>query len=771
MDVKKVLSELTLEEKAGLVSGRDFWHTKELERLGIPSMMMTDGPHGLRKQGVKGDHLGIGKSIPATCFPTAAALACSFDEDLMERIGEALGEECRKEDVAVLLGPAMNIKRNPLCGRNFEYFSEDPCLTGRMAAAYIKGLQSKGVGASVKHFAANSQEKRRNWQNSVIDERALREIYLRAFETAVKEAKPWTMMTAYNRLNDVFCSENRWLLKDTARGEWGFEGLFVTDWGAMSDPVASFQNGLNLEMPGTCKGTDRELLQAVKDGRMTRQELDEAVIKVLELAGKYEEGRKQPFTCNMEAHLALAERAAGESAVLLKNNGALPLKKERLLVIGELAGEPRYQGAGSSKVNPVEMDSFLEALEKAGIEYRYVPGYDKKSGETDEALLAEAVRMAGEYGQVVLFAGLTEIYESEGYDRETMALPESHDRLAEAVCKVNPNVVVVLQCGSPVLLPWREKAGAILLTYLSGCQGGKAALGLLTGEVNPSGKLAESWPLRYEDVPNEDTFGVEAEHIEYRESIYVGYRWYDAMKKEVAYPFGHGLSYTCFKYSDLHMDGRNISVMVKNTGSADGAEVVQLYIGKPDSNIYRPPLELKAWRKVFLGAGEGRRVEFALSDRDLAVYVDGWKLENGIYTIAIGSSSRDIRLRGELSVTEGEELPALCYPAKNFTKTDFEKLLGRKVPDAASLRPYTINTLLGQTTETFLGRTILKFAVPAAAKQMGGDEQAGKMAEAMMKDMPIRSMGMGGGRRGIIYGLTDILNGHLLRGLKKIIRW
>ena len=413
------------------------------------------------------------------------------------------------------------------------------------------------------------------------------------------------------------------------------------------------------------------------------------------------------------------------------------------------------------------MDNFLEALEKSKIEYRYVSGYDKKSGETDEALLAEAVKMAGEYEQVVLFAGLTEIYESEGYDRETMALPKSHDRLADAVCKVNPNTVVVLQCGSPVLLPWREKAGAILLTYLSGCQGGKAALKLLMGEINPSGKLAESWPLRYEDVPNADTFGVETEHIEYRESIYVGYRWYEAMDKEVAFPFGHGLSYTEFTYSDLHIDGRNISVMVKNAGSVDGTEVVQLYTGKPYSNVYRAPLELKAWRKVSLRAGEGRRVDFALSDRDLAVYVDGWKLENGIYTIALGSSSRDIRLQGELSVTEGEKLPVLCYPAKTFTTSDFEELIGRKVPDAAPLRPFTIDTLLGQTDTTLLGKTILKFAVPAAAKEMGGDEQARKMAEAMMKDMPIRSMGMGGGRRGIIYGLTDILNGHLFRGLKK----
>lgn len=770
MEVKKALSGMTIEEKALLVSGKDFWRTQELERLGIPSMMMTDGPHGLRKQGMKGDHLGMGTSIPVTCFPTAATLACSFDEGLLERIGEALGEECRKEDIAVLLGPAMNIKRNPLCGRNFEYFSEDPYLTGRMAAAYVKGLQSRGVGASVKHFAANSQEKRRNWQNSVIDERALREIYLRAFEMTVKESKPWTMMTAYNRLNGTFCSENQWLMKDTARREWGFDGLFVTDWGAMSDSVSSFKNGLNLEMPGTCKGTDRELLDAIKDGRMTRQELDESVIKVLELAAKYENGRTQPYSCDMEAHLALAGEAAEESAVLLKNDGMLPLKKDKLLVIGELAREPRYQGAGSSKVNPVKLDNFLGALQEAGIEYGFTPGYDKKNGEPDDALLAEAVRMAGKYEQVVLFVGLTESYESEGYDRENMELPKSHDKLAESVCRANPNTVVVVQCGSPVLLPWREKAGAILLAYLSGCQGGRAALRLLMGEVNPSGRLAESWPLRYEDVPNADTFAVEDEHVEYRESIYVGYRWYDAMDKEVAYPFGYGLSYTDFEYSDMSIDGREISVMVKNSGGMDGAEVVQLYIGKSDSDIYRAPLELKAWKKVPLRAGECKRVSFRLTDSSLAVYVDGWRLESGRYMAAIGSSSRDIRLRGELCVMEGEKLLQVRYQAKRFTRQDFERLLGHKVPEATPLRPFTYNTLLGQTKDTFLGKIILKFAIPIAAKEMGGDEQAGKMAEAMMKDMPIRSMGMGGGRRSTTYGLTDILNGHLLRGLKKIIR-
>lgn len=772
MDCLKILSELTLEEKAMLLSGKDFWHTNGLERLGIPSVMVTDGPHGLRKQGVAGDHLGIAASLPATCFPTAAATACSFDEHLMERIGAALGEECRKEDIAVLLGPAMNIKRNPLCGRNFEYISEDPLLTGRMAAAHVKGVQSKGVGTSLKHFAANSQEKRRNWQNSVVDERALREIYLRGFEYAVKNAHPWTMMTAYNRLNGSYCSENRRLMTEIAREEWGFDGLFVTDWGAMSDPVASFVNGLNLEMPGTCKGTDQELLAAIEAGSMSVEELDKAVLKVLELLEKYVDAQQRPYTCNMDAHLRLAQEAAEESAVLLKNDGALPLSEGPLLVIGNMAKQPRYQGSGSSKVCPTELDSFCKALEEAGISYDYAQGYPADAKQPDGSLCREAVELAGKHSQVVIFAGLTDIYESEGYDRDTMELPEAHNALIEAVAQVNPNTVVVLQGGSPVLLPWKDKVNGILLTYLSGCQGGKAAKRLLFGEVNPSGKLAETWPLRYEDVPNADTFGVSDEHIQYRESIYVGYRWYDAAKKKVAYPFGFGLSYTRFCYHDLVVDGQTVHVTVTNCGDRDGKETVQLYVGKPDSVIYRAPLELKGFQKVALKAGVSQVVTFSLTEEDLAVFDtvgNAWATENGDYTISIGASSRDIRLTATMTVSGGTALTPVSYPAKDFTQADFEALLGGKVPEPAPAKPFTYNTLLAQTSCTWLGKLILSLSVPTAAKKMGGDEQARKSAENMMGDMPIRNMGMGGGNRGMIHGLVDILNGHMLRGLKKII--
>lgn len=771
MNCKSILAKMTREEKALLLSGKDFWHTNGLERLGLPSVMMTDGPHGLRKQGVKGDHLGIGASLPSTCFPTAAATACSFDEELLERIGQALGEECRKEDVAVLLGPAMNIKRNPLCGRNFEYISEDPLVTGRLAAACVKGVQGQGVGTSLKHFAANSQEKRRNWQNSVVDERALREIYLRAFEETVKASRPWTMMTAYNRLNGYYCSENKRLMTDIARGEWGFDGLFVTDWGAMSDPVASFRNGLNLEMPGTCKGTDKEILAAIQTGRMSDQELDAAVLKVLELLENYTAAQSKPYQCDMEAHLRLAQEAAEKSAVLLKNNGALPLSDAPLLVVGGMARKPRYQGSGSSKVCPAKLDSFCEALDEAGIRYQFAQGYSDDCKQPDDGLIQEAARLAGQHPQVVLFAGLPDIFESEGYDRDTMALPEAHNRLIEAVAAANPNTAVVLQCGSPVELPWREKVNAILLTYLSGCQGGKAVLRLLRGEVSPSGKLAETWPVRYQDVPNAETFAVPDEHIQYRESIYVGYRWYDAAKKDVAYPFGHGLSYTSFAYSDLTVENDLVRLTVTNIGQRDGAEIVQVYTGLPDSAVYRPPLELRGFRKISLRPGESKGVSIPLPRSSLAIYdaASGkWLVENGEYIVAVGASSRDIRLQAKLSVSDGAVPAPVSYPVKAFTQRDFEALLGHPVSSPSPARPVTVNTLLGQI-DTFIARMVLKLSIRVAAKQMGGDAQSHKAAENMMGDMPIRSMGMGGGTRNTVYGLADIFDGHLLRGLKKII--
>ncbi|MCM1537913.1 MAG: glycoside hydrolase family 3 C-terminal domain-containing protein [bacterium] len=769
-----ILSTLSLAEKAKLLSGRDFWHTEECEHLKLPGIMLSDGPHGLRKQGVAGDHLGIAASIPATCFPTASASACSFDPDLIERMGKALGEECRKEDVAVLLGPGVNIKRNPLCGRNFEYFSEDPFLAGKLAAAFIRGVQSQGVGTSIKHFAANNQEKQRMWEDSVVDERALREIYLKAFEIAVKEAQPWTIMTAYNRLNGTYCSENKWLMEDVARGEWGFDGLFVTDWGAMSDPVKSFHNGLDLEMPGTCKGTDRELIQSVQDGVLTEAEIDRAASNVLKLLERSAQRNSIPFTCDMDAHNELAREVAQRSAVLLKNNGLLPLKPDaKLTVIGAMAKHPRYQGAGSSKINPHRLDNFCQVLEETGVSFDYTEGYRQDSVEPDASMIHSAIETARGKDVVLIFAGLPDISESEGYDREHMELPPAHNALIDAVADVNPNIVVILQGGSPMVLPWREKVKSILLMYLSGQQGGHAAWDLLSGRVCPEGRLAETWPLSIEDTPNHSTFASGEEHVCYRESIYVGYRYYDSIRKNVAYPFGYGLSYTTFAYRDLQIIGKTISCTVKNTGEYFGGETVQVYLSLPDSKVFRAEKELKAFRKVRLTPNEEIRVTFELTENAFSWFdprKKSWCVEPGTYQILIGSSSRDIRLSGEIHIDDGVTPETLSYAAGTAGQEEFEKLLGHPVPKDTPRRPFTKDSLLLHTTDSLLGKLILPISSKTAAKEMGGTPQAVRMARETMESMPIRGLSMGGGTRKVIYGLVEIFNGHLFKGLKKMLK-
>ncbi|MCM1412307.1 MAG: glycoside hydrolase family 3 C-terminal domain-containing protein [Lachnospiraceae bacterium] len=736
--------------------------------------MLSDGPHGLRKQGTAGDHLGIASSIPATCFPTASASACSFDTDLLERMGKALGEECRKEDVAVLLGPGINIKRNPLCGRNFEYFSEDPFLAGKLAAAFIRGVQSQGVGTSIKHFAANNQEKHRMWEDSVIDERALHEIYLKAFEIAVKEAHPWTIMTAYNRLNGTFCSENKRLMEDVARGEWGFDGLFVTDWGAMSDPAESFRNGLDLEMPGTCKGTDKELLQAVQDSVLTEADIDRAAANVLKLLERSAQRNSIPFTCDMGAHSELAREIAQQSAVLLKNNGLLPVRPgAKLAVIGAMARHPRYQGAGSSKICPHSLDSFCQALEDAKVPFEYAKGYRQDSVEPDAEMIREATRTARGKDAVLIFAGLPDISESEGYDREHMELPPAHNALIEAVAEANVDTVVILQGGSPMVLPWAEKVKSILLMYLSGQQGGHAAWDLLSGKVCPEGSLAETWPLSLDDTPNRSTFASGDEHIQYRESIYIGYRYYDSVRKNVAYPFGYGLSYTTFEYRDLQVNGKTVSCTVKNTGNVLGGEAVQLYLSLPDSKVFRAEKELKAFQKVRLAPNEEICITFELTE-DAFSWFDprsgSWNIEPGTYQVQIGSSSRDIRLSGEIHMDEGVLPKTLSYAVEAAGQEEFEKLLGHSVPKNTPRRPFTKDSLLLHTTDTWLGKLILPISSKAAARDMGSTPQAVRMARETMESMPIRGLSMGGGTRNVIYGLVEVFNGHLFKGLRKILK-
>ncbi|MCC8023536.1 MAG: glycoside hydrolase family 3 C-terminal domain-containing protein, partial [Clostridiales bacterium] len=610
MNSKDLVSRMTLEEKASLCSGKDFWHLKGVERLGLSSVMVTDGPHGLRKQAGESDHLGINDSVKATCFPTASATACSFDPELMREIGAALGEECRQEDVAVILGPGANIKRSPLCGRNFEYISEDPYVTGEMAAALISGIQSQGIGTSMKHYAANSQETRRMSTDSVVDERALREIYLTGFETAVKKAQPWTLMCAYNKLDGTYLSNNKRLLTDILREEWGFEGLVMTDWGAMDDRVKGVEAGLDLEMPASGGFTDTQIVEAVRAGKLSEAALDRAVERITALILRCQEGRQAGYRYDRDAHHALARRAAAQSTVLLKNEGGLlPLAgNARIAVIGQFAKTPRYQGAGSSKIEPTRLDNAWDALAQTALEAEYAPGYNLGKERQDAAALrAGACKAARDKDVVVLFAGLPDAYESEGFDRDTLEMPQEHVDLIEAVAAENPNVVVVLQCGAPVEMDWADRVKGIVLSYLGGQAGGSGCVDVLTGKVNPGGKLAETFPYHLSDTPSFRYFPGYSKSVEYRESLYVGYRYYDAADKAVRYPFGYGLSYTTFEYSNLKLGAAEyepgggtlaVSFTVTNTGTVPGAEVAQIYVRLEKSRIFRAKRELKGFQVV-----------------------------------------------------------------------------------------------------------------------------------------------------------------------------
>ena len=668
MEIQKTVSQMTLEEKASLCSGLGAWNTQPIERLGVPSIMMTDGPHGLRKQEVASDHLG--QSVPATCFPPAALSSCSFDRTLLREMGTALGDECNAEDVRIILGPGVNIKRSPLCGRNFEYFSEDPYLSGEMATAYIQGVQSKGVGTSLKHYAANNQETRRMSGDSKVDRRTLEEIYFPAFKKTVREAQPATVMCSYNRINGEYASENRWLLTEVLREQWGFEGLVVSDWGAVNDRVKGLAAGLELQMPGMSDQDDKKIAAAVRSGALDEAVLDTAVERVLSLIERVKgDGTKPSF--DKEKHNALARKVAAESMVLLKNDGLLPLKKDaKIAFIGDFAQTPRYQGAGSSQVNPVMMTSTLEAS-KAYAEITYCRGYvTNRCDEADSALETEAVAAAKAADICVLFVGLPPAYESEGFDREHMRLPGGHNSLIEAVAAVNSNVVVVLHNGSPVEMPWADKAGAILEAYLGGQAGGGAVADILFGAVNPSGKLAESFPKKLSDNPSYLYYIGEGDTVEYREGIFVGYRYYDAKEADVLFPFGHGLSYTTFAYSNLRLSAPSIddtqmltvTADITNTGKAAGKEVVQLYIGpdQKDERVIRAPKELRGFEKVFLQPGETKTVTFTLDKSAFAYYntqINDWYVLSGRYRIMVARSSRDIALETLAEVSSTSQIP------------------------------------------------------------------------------------------------------------------
>ena len=737
---------MTLEEKAGMCSGLDFWHLKEVEHLGIPKVMVSDGPHGLRKQDEKGDHLGINDSIKAVCFPPAVLSACSFDRGLMEEMGKAIGREAQANDVSVVLGPAVNIKRSPLCGRNFEYYSEDPYLAGEIAAAFVKGVQSQHVGTSIKHFAANNQEYRRMSSSSEVDERTPREIYFPAFETAVKKAQPYTFMCSYNQINGTFASENKWLLTDVLRGEWGFKGYVMSDWGAVNDRVKGLEAGLELEMPASGGDNDAMIVKAVKDGALEEKILDQAVERILRIIFEYADHRKpQEFT--MEKDHEEAQHIAEESMVLLKNeNHILPLKtSEKAAFIGGFARNPRFQGGGSSHINCFKTTNVLDSV-PCDAQVVYAEGFPADRDFYDKALADEAVKAAAEADKAVIFAGLPESFESEGYDRSHMRLPECQNRLITEILKVQPNTVIVLHNGSPVEMPWLGEIKGLLETYLGGQAGGAAAANILYGKINPSGKLAETMPLKLSDNPSYLNFGG-GEKVEYREGIFVGYRYYDTKEMDVAFPFGYGLSYTTFAYSNLKLSMENptekdtvmVSADITNTGKSAGKEVVQLYIRDLTGSAIRPEKELKGFEKVFLEPGETKTVTMELNKRSFAWYnteLHDWFAASGDYEILVGASSRDIRLTETLHLNSSQRLPMHVH--MNTTLGDL--LRNPETAEAAK-------------------KLIQKYLSGEAGSEAASEAVSEEMTMAMTDSMPLRAlMGFAGVSRKELDSVIEKLN-------------
>ncbi|MBP3953009.1 glycoside hydrolase family 3 C-terminal domain-containing protein [Bacillus suaedae] len=688
-----IIKQMTLEEKASLMSGKNFWNTKAIERLGIPSIMLTDGPHGLRKQGGKADHLGLNKSLPATCYPTAATLANSWDKSLAYGVGQDIGKEARSEKVSVLLGPGLNIKRNPLCGRNFEYFSEDPYLTGELASEMVKGIQSNGISACPKHYAVNSQEHMRMTIDEIVDERSLREIYLTGFEKVVKESNPYTMMSSYNKVNGEFANENQHLANDILYSEWGFDGVIVTDWGGNNDRIAGLKAHNQLEMPSTNGITDREIVDAINAGTLDESILDEAVDQLLSLIYKVRLDDKESVEVDYEEHNNKAVEAARQSIVLLKNeNSILPLKAgTKVAVVGDFAKNPRYQGAGSSLINPYKLSNPLDSLQNSSLSIAgYAQGYKRMGGKSNK-LMQEAISLGKSAEVVLLFIGLDESKEAEGVDREDLKLAENQLELVEALVKVNKNVVVVLSGGGALELPFADNVQGMIHTYLSGQGGGDAVADILLGKHNPSGKLSETFPICYTDVPSSAYYPGHQATSEHKEGLFIGYRYFETANVPVRYPFGYGLSYTTFEYSDIVIDGLTVSFDLTNTGEVAGAEIAQLYIEKVNSAIFRSNKELKGFDKVHLEPGETKRVVLTLTKRDFSYYnpeIKDWEIESGTYKIQVGSSIQDIRLEGtvEMAGVSPSVFLKTDFPhygtayIKDVPDSEFEKLLGRELP-------------------------------------------------------------------------------------------
>ena len=787
MKHQDIIEKMTIEEKAAFLSGKGEWQTRDFERLGIPSIFCSDGPHGIRKQAGAGDHLGLNASLPATCFPTAATIANSWNTELGETLGETLGEEAMAEGVNVLLGPGLNIKRSPLCGRNFEYFSEDPYLAGKMAASYVRGIQSQGVYACPKHFAVNSQELRRMAMNSVVDERTLREIYLTGFEIAVKEGGAKTIMSAYNEINGTYANENKHLLNDILRKEWGFDGIVITDWGASNDHALGVAAGSNLEMPNPGLDSARELIAAVESGKISIEDVDARVDELLDAVMTLyvnAQGKSDEFDKN--AHHNVARRAAAESTILLKNEGGiLPLKAgAKVAIVGDFAFVPRYQGAGSSLVNPTKIETVAELIGTYDLQVVGMSRGYSRNGQEDATVRKEALDMAAKADIVLYFFGLNEDSESEGMDRTHMRIPQNQINLLQELGQVNPNLVGIISAGSAIEMPWHHYFKALLHCYLNGQAGAGAVMDILTGDVNPSGKLSETIPRRLEDTPAYRYYPSQERTSEYRESLYVGYRYYDTADVPVLYPFGFGLSYTTFEYSGLEVNEEGVSFTITNSGSRDGAEVAQLYVGLPNGKVFRPKKELKGFAKVFLKAGESKKVSIAFDDKTFRYFnvnTNNWEVEDGKYVISVGASSADIRLTGEVLKSETtenipyikEELPSY-YSGKiqSVETAEYEKLLGRSVPDGKWSGELGLNDAICQMY--YAKSSLARFAYNRLTAIKKKADESGKpdLNILFIYNMPFRAMAkMTGGAVSMemAEGIVKLVNGHFFGGLGQII--
>ena len=783
MIIDETINSLTLEEKAAFLQGWSTWTSYEKKDSGIPVCFLSDGPHGLRKQAGTGDHLGLNSSIPATCFPTAATMANSWDEALGEELGRALGREAAANGVNVLLGPGLNMKRSPLCGRNFEYFSEDPYLAGKMAAAYIRGIQENGVAACPKHFAVNSQELRRMAMDSVVDERTLREIYLTGFEIAVKEGKPRSIMSSYNKVNGTYANENAHLLKEILRDDWGFDGFVVTDWGADNDHALGVKNGSNLVMPAPGPDAAIGLVNAIKEGRVSEADLDERLKELFRVLVSADEAmKKAPKSFDKDAHHALARKCAEQSIVLLENDGILPLDRNAVVgIIGDFARNPRYQGAGSSMVNPTRLDNLYDCLRAAGVSIAgYAQGFDRRRPNPDQKLIDEAVRVAEAAPVVLLCVGLDEIAESEGMDRSDMELSKGQRELIEAVCKVNRNVVLVLSGGSPFVIPGSFRAA--IHGYLGGQAGAGAMADALLGKVNPSGKLNETWPLQLEDTPACAYFPSKERTAEYREGLYIGYRYYDTANVPVRYPFGHGLSYTTFLYSDIHAEKDRVTFTIANVGAWDGAEVAQVYVSCKDGNVFRPKKELKGFAKVFLKAGESRTVSVSLDDkafRYFNVKTNRWEVESGIYTISVASDAAHVRLSANIRV-EGTNAPAPYgalpgYESGRITRiseVEYRDLLGHPIPDGHWGGELTRNDAICQLYYAKTGAARLVYKILTHMKEKSEAKGIPDLNILFVYNMPFRALAkMSGGLMSdrMVDDVVLLVNGHFWQGLGRLI--